>query len=130
MLTKIYSNRSTIVILVVSAFVMGISLFFKLPIALYPQASKPEVYFGIPISGTSGEEFYENFGKDIEASAKAIKHVTKVEGKYQSGHIRYTATFDWGVDSETAKSELLTAQGFLLIGEMFGFGLEVAKGPW
>ncbi len=106
MLAKVYSSKSTIAILVVSAFIMGISLFFKLPIALYPQASKPEVYFGVPITGTSSEEFYENFGKDIESSAKGLKNVLKVEGKYQSGRIRYTVTFDWGVDSETAKSEV------------------------
>ena len=106
MLAKIYSNRSTVTLVVLAAIAVGVTLFFKLPIALYPKASKPQVYFGIPIKGSSGEEFYQNFGKEIEASAKSIKKVTKVEGRYQSRMIRYTATFDWGVDSETAKAEV------------------------
>ena len=54
----------------------------------------------------NGHEFFENFGRDIEAAAKNVEGVTKTEGVYETGFAEFTATFEWGTNAKEAKNNV------------------------
>lgn len=77
-----------------------------MPIALYPNTSKPEVRAHLKFDAMSAEEFKGRYGSDVENALQTIQDVEMVRAFYENGGVEYKIEFDWGVDSTEAKSDV------------------------
>lgn len=106
MLKKFYSNFSAVVFLIFVICGVGLAQFFRLPIALYPQTSRPTVYVEVETKGISPEDFNERYGKDIESKILSIKDVENVIGDYSPNDANWEIEFGWGYDEEKANTQI------------------------
>lgn len=106
MLRKFYANSSGVLLIIASLVILGAVQFLDLPIALYPNTSKPEVRIGLGIGSMSGSEFKDRYASDIEAALSAIDGSEKVTGEYRNGNITFWVEFEWGINSQTAKTNV------------------------
>lgn len=106
MLRKFYSNSTGAVLIIVALIALGIAQFLGLPIALYPNTSKPEIMIGMDTASMSAGEFKERYASDLESGLLAIDKAEKVRGRYRNGYIRIWVEFDWGVDGQKAKTDV------------------------
>jgi HAE1 family hydrophobic/amphiphilic exporter-1 len=103
---KIYENP--LIALMIAAFIVGIGLknFFNLPVALYPDTSKPSLSVNLDYHDMTMEGFRTHYGKNIEARLNSIEGVELVEGSYYQDSIRWDVRFDWGIEEKKAKVEV------------------------
>ncbi len=106
MLKEFFRRPSAAIVISVAILVLGVLQFRNLPIALYPQTSKPKVSAWLRTGGASALEFKNEFGKNIEAALQSIEDVAKVTSEYRNGSVQYTVQYTWGVESREAKSRL------------------------
>ena len=103
---KFYENP--LIALMIAAFIVGIGLksFFDLPVALYPDTSKPSLIVNLNYHDMTMESFRTQYGKNIEARLTAIEGVELVEGSYFQDSIRWDVSFAWGIEEKKAKVEV------------------------
>lgn len=106
---KFFSRPAPAIVIIVAVMVLGLFKFFDLPIALYPDTSRPKLYAWLNTGSTNAEEFRERFGKQLEAALQSTQDVVRVEGRYSNGGIDYTVTYDWGTGSDEARSRARSA---------------------
>jgi multidrug efflux pump subunit AcrB/outer membrane protein TolC len=106
MLKKFYGNFSAVAFLIVVICALGLVQFFRLPIALYPQTSRPMVYVDVSTMGISPEDFNERYGKDIESKILSIKDVEDIVGDYSPNNANWEVEFGWGYDEEKANTQI------------------------
>ena len=106
MLRRFYSNPTSALVIILAVMVLGILQFTQLPIALYPQASKPSVTASLSTGSMSATEFKKQFGKRIETTLQGINDVDSVKAEYRNGYAKFEIEFDWGVDPDESKSEV------------------------
>ena len=101
---KIYENP--LIALMIAAFIVCIGLknFFNLPIALYPDTSKPSLIVNLTYHDMTMEGFRTHYGKSIEARLTALEGVELVEGYYFQDSIRWEVSFAWGIEEKKSKS--------------------------
>jgi hydrophobic/amphiphilic exporter-1 (mainly G- bacteria), HAE1 family len=106
MLKEFFRRPSAAIVISFAIMILGILQFQNLPIALYPQTSKPKVSAWLRTGGASALEFKNEYGKDIEAALQAVEDVARVTSEYRNGSVQYTVQYTWGVESREAKSRL------------------------
>ncbi len=106
MLKKLYGNFSAVGFLILVICGLGLFQFFRLPIALYPQTSRPTIYINVDTYGISSEDFLERYGKDIESKILSIKDVEDIVGDYEPNNASWEVEFGWGYDDEKASTQL------------------------
>ena len=87
----------------------GIIKFFSLPVALYPDTTKPVLFASIRPYTIKAEDFKTEYGKNIEAKIMSIDGVSEVEGRYRKGRISWEISFDWDTDKDKAQSDVKAA---------------------
>lgn len=106
MLKNFYKNSSLIVFIIITIIGLGLYLFYKIPISLYPETSKPEIRASLNFQGIDAKSFYDEYGRDLEAKLRAIKTVEKVTGEYNTGYANWSIEFNWGVEVDDASSKV------------------------
>lgn len=109
MIKKLYSNSSTIVIITLFIIIAGLIRFFNLPVALYPDTSRPALFVNIAEKTLEVESFRLEYGNDIEAKLGALREVEQVEGFYKQGRAEWLVTFEWNSETESAESRVREA---------------------
>ncbi len=109
MFAKFIRNRSGVLLIIAGVLIGGFLQFFSLPVALYPRASKPELSVYVWPKGQTSASFRNQYGLDIEAALQGVRNVEKVQARYQPWMVEFTAEYDWGTDSDTAKSDARAA---------------------
>lgn len=130
MLKKFYGNFSAVIFLILVVCGVGLAQFFQLPIALYPQTSRPKITVSVDTTGISSEDFNERYGKEIESKLLSIKDVEDLTGNYSPNKASWKVEFGWGYDEEKAGTQVKS----LLAGiesqfprEWGGFDYEASK---
>lgn len=106
MLKKFYGNFSAVIFLIVVVCGLGLVQFFRLPIALYPQTTRPTINVFVDTVGISSEDFNERYGKEIESKILSIKDVEDVVGEYEPNNASWEIVFAWGYDEEKASTQV------------------------
>ena len=86
---------------------LGIYFGFKLPISLFPNATRPSVLISFSHVDISSNYFYREYGKEIESKVYSIdnKEVKVKNLKIHAGtqSTNFLITFDWGNDEKQVK---------------------------
>ncbi len=106
MLKKFYGNFSAVGFLILMICGLGLLQFFRLPIALYPQTSRPTISINVDTYGISSEDFSERYGNDIESKILSIKDVENITGDYETNNASWEVEFGWGYDEEKATTQI------------------------
>lgn len=109
MFKRFYSNPAAALFIVFSILGAGIYQFFNVPVALYPNTSKPELqlrFFNAP--GTP-DSFRKEFGEAMEASLGNIVDLSELETTYDHSYAKYAMKFAWGTSLLDARSQVETA---------------------
>lgn len=109
MLKRLYGNPASIICMCVMIMVGGFIKFFSLPIALYPDTTKPVLFASLRPYTIKVEDFKTEYGNAIEAKLMAIDGVSEVEGRYRKGWIKWEVSFDWDMDKDKAQADVKAA---------------------
>lgn len=103
---KIYENP--LIAIMIATFIVGLGLknLFNLPVALYPDTSKPSLIVNLSYHDMTMESFRTLYGKNIEARLTALEGVELVEGSYYQDSIRWEVSFAWEIEEKKAKVEV------------------------
>ena len=87
----------------------GVISGMNLPISLFPNTAKPQVFADVRYGSLSPVEFLDSYGRELESSLRALNRkdmtVEKVVVTYDSDRARYQVDFDWGVQPDLAITE-------------------------
>ncbi|NCN27246.1 efflux RND transporter permease subunit [bacterium] len=112
MLEKIYSSPLRVYVATAIIGLLGIALSFKLPVSLFPDASKAAITVGVDPGSMTPEMFESTYGNTLESQLRAINtkslKVEKVEATYDTRHVSFDVSFEWGSDGDEAKKEVQT----------------------
>ena len=109
MLKRLYGNPASIICMCVMVMLGGIIKFFSLPVALYPDTTKPVLFASLRPYTVKVEDFKTEYGRAIEAKIMALDGVSEVEGQYRKGRISWEISFDWDTDKDKAQSDVKAA---------------------
>lgn len=107
---QLYTRPLRVYIILGALALWGILSGFQLPISLFPNSSQITVAVEIPIGSLSSLQFYEAYGREVEASLQQIKiedsSVKELRAEYRNENVSYRLQFEWGTDPEQALSEV------------------------
>jgi HAE1 family hydrophobic/amphiphilic exporter-1 len=110
-LSRLYASPLRVYVLLSGLALFGIFSGFRLPISLFPNSSKPEIYVNIPYGGSTPEEFLNLYGKILESELRSIKadnvEVESLRATYNADGATYRLFFKWGVAPNAAHRETL-----------------------
>ena len=109
MLKRFYSHPAGAIVLILVVAAMGIQQFLSLPIALYPNTSRPVLILRLQSHHLTADSFRDRYGTQLEGAVQSITEVEALESTYRDGSMRYRVTFDWGTELEKAKSDIRSA---------------------
>ncbi len=107
---NIYSKPLRVYIILFALAVWGIVSGFSLPISLFPNSSQITVNVNVPTGALSSNQFYEVYGKNLEANLQGMKigyvPVKLLTASYSNQNASYTVIFQWGAEPEKAISDI------------------------
>lgn len=109
MLSTLFRREKVVFLVVLLGVFLGGVLVTRLPVQLYPQTQRPRVFVRINHTGYSAVDFSTRFGDEVENRLIAIDGVDILEAEYQSDASDFSLTFDWKIDSDSAKAEVEAA---------------------
>ncbi|MBL7670621.1 MAG: efflux RND transporter permease subunit [Bdellovibrionaceae bacterium] len=108
----IYSRPLRVYIVLAALALWGVLSGFQLPISLFPNSSQVRVVVRIPYGSMSATQFFESYGKKLEAELQGIKvdnvGVQLLTAKYKSSGADYRMIFDWGAEPDQAMRDVET----------------------
>ncbi len=108
-MSKLYSNPIRVYLLLGFIALVGIYSGLTLPVSLFPNSSKPEIYIHMSYAGSTAEEFLHTYGSDLEDQLKKLSgegvEVEKVLASYRPQQVEYEVQFKWGVNPNAAQRE-------------------------
>ncbi|MBK7960344.1 MAG: efflux RND transporter permease subunit [Bdellovibrionales bacterium] len=108
----IYSRPLRVYIILAALALWGVLSGFQLPISLFPNSSQVRVVVRIPYGSMSATQFFESYGKKLEAELQGIKvnniGVQLLTAKYKSSGADYRMIFDWGAEPDQAMRDVET----------------------
>ncbi|MGL4524149.1 MAG: efflux RND transporter permease subunit [Spirochaetia bacterium] len=99
-------RRRAAVVFIVIFFVLGIVSFSRIPIAFYPQVSKPTLSITVYGSGQTAADLYTRFSNDLDNLIEGIEDVEKITARYAMNTISYEVEFPWNYDLQDAKDKV------------------------
>ncbi|MFK8136762.1 MAG: efflux RND transporter permease subunit [Bdellovibrionales bacterium] len=110
----IYS-KPKIVSLLLGLFVfLGIFSSFQLPIALYPNSSKPKYRIAVRLNDLTPVEYINKYNDSVEASLKKIENLDQFRYRIQDGKVKYDLEFEWNTSSREVERALALEQSKIL----------------
>ncbi len=108
---KIYGSPFRVYLLFALLLGVGILSYINMPVALFPNSTKPEIYVNVQYEGKwTRESFLNTHGKGIEYLLKAVQTKSctseKVIAHYGYGHVQYKIQFSWGDDGQLCLKEI------------------------
>lgn len=105
MLKWVLSRQTAFFLLILILVGIGILLVSSLPVQLYPQTQRPRVRVRIYHEGYSAVDFYQNYSDRIESNLLTIDGMDILQVGYGNDRSDFDITFNWEVDSETARMD-------------------------
>jgi len=109
-MNKIYSSPIRVYLCFGVFLFLGIWSYLNIPVALFPNSSKPDIGVSIPFGSLPREAFLNTYGKFIESEFKSIQTqsctLDKIEGSYETNRVHYRLMFKWEDEGETCLKEV------------------------
>lgn len=109
-MNQLYTRPLRVYIILGALGLWGIFSGFNLPISLFPNSSQITVSARIPTGALSSQQFYEAYGKNLEADLQGLKidsvAVKELHADYRNQSTSYQIKFEWGAEPEKAISEV------------------------
>lgn len=110
MLKVIYRNPRNTYFFFATLILVGIWSYLKLPVALFPNSTKPKIYVGASYGGMTREGFLNQFGKSLESDLNAIESdscsTDFIEAQYRRERLWVDLSFSWGDDGKECLKEV------------------------
>lgn len=107
---KLYSSTIRVYLMFGLLLVIGVFCYFKIPVALFPNSTKPEVGIQVPYGKMTRDTFLNTYGKNLEAELKALQKkdcsTEETKALYYNNQVNYSVFFHWGDDSDTCIKEV------------------------
>lgn len=107
---ELYTKPLRVYILLGALALWGLLSGLQLPVSLFPMSSQVQVAANIPYGALSATQFYELYGKDLEATLQGLKvsnsTVIELKAEYRNSTAQYKVQFDWGTDPDLAVREV------------------------
>ncbi len=114
-MSNIYSSPLRVYLLLGLLTLCGIFSGLSLPISLFPNSTKPEIYIHVPYGSLSSTEFLDSFGRTIESSLQSINgdhlEIEKINAFYEKSEAKYEVYFKWGAKPDVALNEVRNSLG-------------------
>ncbi len=109
-LSKLYGSPLRVYLLLGALAAAGLWCGLHLPISLFPNSAKPEVYVQISYGTSTADEFLHSFGTDLEAQLRRLNsrgvEVESIEAQYLRRQAEYRLKFQWGMSPQLAEREV------------------------
>lgn len=103
MFSQFFINRPRFAIVLSIVIVLaGIISLFKLPIALYPEVTPPEISVSARYPGASAEVISKTIGVPLEDEINGVEDMLYMSSTSNDGSYSLTVTFETGVDPDIA----------------------------
>lgn len=106
---SIYRSPLRVYLCFAILLLMGFICFTKIPIALFPNSSKPEVSITVPFGKFTRDSFLNTYGRDFEGQLRGIQTpnctTERVEAYYNSTDVFYSIFFRWGDSGDACLKE-------------------------
>ena len=110
MLESIYSRPYRVYICFLLLIIAGIFCYYSMPVALFPNSTKPEINIWIKYDNFTQDSFLKTYGKSIESSLKRLHYpgcnVEKVAAYYEVDGVRMEVITSWGDDAVVCLKEI------------------------
>ena len=107
---RFFLNPTRIYIAFALLMVAGIASYNSIPVALFPNATKPEISVIIPYDQTNRENFIQGEGKKLENDFKKIRvkscDIDEVNAEYTFEDVYYKILGSWGDDADVCLKEV------------------------
>ena len=107
---SLYTKPLRVYILLAAMALWGLLSGLQLPVSLFPMSSQVRIAANIPYGSLSSSQFFEAYGKDLEATLQGLKisgtAVKELTAEYRTSGANYRIQFDWGADPDLALKEI------------------------
>jgi hydrophobic/amphiphilic exporter-1 (mainly G- bacteria), HAE1 family len=107
---SLYTKPLRVYIILGALALWGIFSGLQLPISLFPNSSQITVSANIPTGSLSSQQFYEAYGRELEAGLQGLKvddvSVKELRAEYRNQSTNYRITFEWGANPEKVISDI------------------------
>ena len=111
---KYFSNKKTLILLILLILtVLGITIFNKLPVDIFPNLNYPLFNIITHYPGGSPEDIETLITRPIENQLNGLNHVRRITSFSKEGLSQVTVEFDWGTDIKFARQ--IVSQGISLV---------------
>ncbi len=100
------NNKTTIYVMMVAIFVLGISAFFKMPRESFPEIKDSKIYVNSIFPGNTAEDIEKLITNPLEDRLKTISNMTKITSSSQENVSMITLEFDENITIEQAKQKV------------------------
>lgn len=109
-MSHLYTRPLRVYVILGALALWGIFSGLQLPISLFPNSSQITVSANIPTGSLSSQQFYEAYGRELEAGLQGIKvdsvSVKELRAEYRNQSTNYRILFEWGADPEKSIIEV------------------------
>lgn len=109
-MSHLYTRPLRVYVILGALALWGIFSGFQLPISLFPNSSQITIAANIPTGSLSSQQFFEAYGRDLEASLQGLKvdniAVKELRAEYRNQSSNYRIVFEWGAEPEKAINEV------------------------
>lgn len=109
-MSRIYQSPFRVYFVLALIAILGIVAGSSLPISLFPNSTKPQIFIRIGYGSLTPQEFYQTYGRGMEAGLEklTVDHggVDKIEAVYRPDQASLNVEFEWGVSPQDAKKEV------------------------
>ncbi|WP_223034651.1 efflux RND transporter permease subunit [Hanstruepera marina] len=97
------NNKTTIYVLILVFFYLGISAFFEMPRENFPEVNETKIYVSTVYPGNTAEDIEKLITDPLEDELKTVSNVVEITSTSQEDYSMVIVEFDEGVTVEEAK---------------------------
>ncbi|MEO6348461.1 MAG: efflux RND transporter permease subunit, partial [Aquaticitalea sp.] len=99
-------NKTTMYVLIVVIFYLGILAFFNMPRENFPEVNETKIYLSTVYPGNTAEDIEKLITDPLEDQLKTVSNVTKITSTSQEDYSMVIVEFDEGLTVEQAKQKV------------------------
>ena len=100
------NNKTTMYVLILVIFYLGISAFFSMPRENFPEVNETKIYVSAVFPGNTAEDIEKLIVDPLEDELKTVSNVVEITSTSQEDYGMLMIEFDENIDVEQAKQKV------------------------
>src|SRR5210317_1441488 len=100
------SNKTTMYVLILVFFYLGVSAFFEMPRENFPEVNETKIYISTVYPGNTAEDIEKLITDPVEDKLKTVSNVVDIASTSQEDYSMVVVEFDEGLTVEQAKQKV------------------------